>query len=187
MRSSTLLVAGVLGILFVQGVQAKADEWITPKEQLEGPTNARGTVDYREEQRAGVTFVVIKVAVDTKIHGRGKTGRGHAIYTIWKADETPYRIIDSRKYSSTNPFQTNHEESNSTEFRFVKDSFFANLDTDELEVYAEDKGGIPISASEWAKWVKDVAGPEIDAARLQVMKAAVGTVKEGPNWIIRKK
>ncbi|AGA31702.1 hypothetical protein [Singulisphaera acidiphila] len=187
MRRNAWNVLAIITFVVSQGAIVSADEWLGMKEKSEGHTRAKGNVEYREETRAGKEFVVIKVNVWTKVSGQGKTGRGHAIYTVWKADGTPYKIIDSRKYASTGLTDSSNENHNETEVRFLKDSYFGNFDTDELDVFAEDKGGVPTSTSDLAKWIKEVAGPEIDKARLDVMKAAAGTIKEGTNWIVRKK
>lgn len=165
---------------------AKADEWVKPKEDDNGPTNAKGNVEYREEQKAGVTFVVITVNVTTKVRGKGATGRGNAIYTVFDKDGSTYKIIDSRRYCSTG-LDNRKEESHSEDLRIVKDSFFQHLDSDMLLVYAEDKGTVPKDVKEWAKWIKDVAGPELAKAQDEVVKAAKGTVREGGNWIIQKR
>lgn len=165
---------------------AKADEWVKTKESDDGPANAKGNVEYREEEKAGVKFVVIKVNVTTRVKGYGKTGRGHAIYTIFDKDGKPYKIIDSRKYCSTGT-KKEKEEDHSTEVRILKDSFFNNLDSDMLVVFAEDKGGVPNTGGDWAKWIKEVAGPELMKVRDEVAKAAKGTIKEGGNWIIQKR
>lgn len=163
-----------------------ADEWVPAKEDKNGPTKATGSVEFREEEKAGVKFVVLKVNVTTKVSGVGKEGRGHAIYTIFDKDGKPYKVIDARKYCSTG-IKNDKTQNHSTELRILKDSFFQNYDSDQLVVFAQDKGGVPSKPEEIPDWIKKVAGPELDKVRGEVMKAAAGTFKEGGNWYIRKK
>lgn len=180
------LLCAVAAVALGSAPPARADEWVKTKEGDNGPTTAKGNVEYREETKAGVTFVIIKVNVTTKVKGYGKTGRGHAIYTIFDKDGKPYKVIDARKYCSTGT-KKEKEEDHSTEVRILKDSFCNNLDSDMLVVYAEDKGGVPNTGGDWAKWIKEVAGPELAKVWDEVAKAAKGTIKEGGNWIIQKR
>ncbi|WP_237722955.1 hypothetical protein [Singulisphaera acidiphila] len=178
--ASFWMVAVALLTAFTSDV--KADEWFGMKEESRGHTRAKGNVEYREDGND----VVIKVNVWTKVRGRSRTGRGHAIYTIFKADGQVYRTIDARKYASTNVSQNERERDSSTEVRIPKAEFNSSLDTDELLVFAEEKGGMPNNINDMRNWLKSFSN-EIDKAVSDVSKSAVGSVKEGGNWIVKKR
>ena len=164
-----------------------AEEWMKMQQVNQKRAQAKGDVQYREEERAGKKFVVITVNVWTKAIGRLTTAHGHAVYTIFKPDGSVYKVMNAGKYASTDAFKTENEQHSSVEMRFLADSFFANLDTDVLVVYPEEKSAAPSNLGEALVWVKDVLGPELDKIRLQVMKEAAGTIKEGPGWVIKKR
>ena len=171
---------GVLAAAFaLMGTQVQAaDAYMKEQSKDDGRITARGWVDKSED---GGNYV-FTVHVETKVKGRGKEGRGHAIFMIFGEGDKVISVLDTSKYCSTGI--DNEKEKGSEQQRKYKKAYYdANVVSEMLVVVPEDKGGVPGTQDELVKWTKEVAGAELIKLR-DGLKA--GETKEAAGAFIRR-
>lgn len=154
------------------------DPYMPTKEQSDDPVRAQGNV-YRRQDDENYIFTV---NVWTRVRGRGRTGRGHALFFMFGRGDEVISCLAARKYCSTDAIRNDREEHESEERSYRKAYYDANVISEMLVVFAEDKGGVPNTMGELVEWTKNVVAPELRNLRDQL---TAGETAEGAYYFIR--